>query len=142
MLVSLFGGRGPRAEGDDRSPWGNFWFEPVGLRSMGGPRVSSLTAMGLPAVWACVQVLAKSFALMPVMVYEPQETGVRKKRRDHWLYRLLKKRPNKFQTAFEWRQMLMGHLALRGNAFCQITANARGEITDLLPLHPDRMQCE
>ena len=121
MLVSLFSGRGPRAEGDDRSPWGNFWFEPVGLRSMGGPRVSSLSAMGLPAVWSCVQVLSKSFALMPVMVYEPQENGARKKRRDHWLYRLLKKRPNKFQTAFEWRQMLMGHLALRGNAFCQIT---------------------
>jgi HK97 family phage portal protein len=36
----------------------------------------------------------------------------------------------------------MGHLALRGNAFCQILANARGEITELLPLHPDRMWIE
>lgn len=142
MLVSLFGGRGPRAEGDDRSVFGNFWFEPVGFRTFGGPRVSSASAMGLPAVWSCVHVLAKSFALMPFMVYEPQEAGPRKKRRDHWLYTLLKKRPNRFQTAFEFKLMLMGHLALRGNAFCQIVANSRGEVTELLPLHPDRMWCE
>ena len=38
--------------------------------------------------------------------------------------------------------MLQGHLALRGNAYCQITANGRGEIVELLPLHPDRMTVE
>lgn len=141
MLLSLFGGS-RRAEGDsDRSPWGSFWFEPIGMRALSGIRVSPMSAMALPAVWACVNLLAKSFALMPFMVYEPQERG-RKKRRDHWLYRLLAKQPNRFQTAFEFKLMLMGHLALRGNAFCQIVANGRGEITELLPLHPDRMQCE
>ena len=36
----------------------------------------------------------------------------------------------------------MGHLALRGNAFCQISADGSGNITELLPLHPDRMQVE
>jgi HK97 family phage portal protein len=35
--------------------------------------------------------------------------------------------------------MLMGHLALRGNAFCRIVSNAAGEITDLIPIHPDRV---
>jgi hypothetical protein len=50
---------------------------------------------------------------------------------DHWLYRLLGKKPNRYQNPFEWREMLQGHLALRGNAFCQILANGRGEITEL-----------
>jgi HK97 family phage portal protein len=35
-----------------------------------------------------------------------------------------------------------GHLALRGNAFCQILANGRGEITELIPIHPDRVRME
>jgi HK97 family phage portal protein len=42
----------------------------------------------------------------------------------------------------EWREMLEGHLALRGNAYCQIIANGVGEITDLIPLHPDRVTIE
>lgn len=126
----------------DRSPYGGFWFEPLGLRTGTGVHVSSATAMMLPAVYACVSVLAKSFALMPFMLYQPTQPRGRKKRRDHWLFRLLSKAPNRFQTPFEWRLMLMGHLALRGNAFCQIEENGRGEITQLLPLHPDRMRIE
>jgi HK97 family phage portal protein len=38
--------------------------------------------------------------------------------------------------------MLQGHLALRGNAFCQIIANPKGEITELMPIHPDRVRME
>jgi phage portal protein BeeE len=51
-------------------------------------------------------------------------------------------RPNRYQNPFEWREMLQGHLALRGNAFCQILANSRGEITELIPIHPDRVRME
>ena len=38
--------------------------------------------------------------------------------------------------------MLQGHLALRGNAYCQIITNPRGEINELLPIHPDRVRVE
>ena len=62
--------------------------------------------------------------------------------RMHWLYRLMAKRPNRFQNPYEWRLMLQGHVAMRGNAYCQIDGNSRGEITELLPLHPDRMAVE
>lgn len=131
-----------RAEVDgDRSPYGSFWFEPVGLRALSGPRVSSQTALMLPTVFSCVRVLAESFAVMPFVLYRPGEKR-RERVHKHWLTRLFCRAPNRFQTPFEWRLMLMGHLALRGNAFCQITDNARGEITELLPLHPDRMQVE
>lgn len=137
----MFLSSAPRADAGDRSPSGSFWFEPIGIRTSAGVRVTSQSAMGLPAVYACVQVLAKSFALMPFCLWEPSETS-RKKRPDHWLHRLFCKAPNGFQSPFEWRMMLMGHLALRGNAFCQVTSNARGDVVDLLPLHPDRMRME
>ena len=126
----------------DRSPWGQFWFQPVGMRTQSGARVTPSSSMTLPDVLACVRVLAESFAVMPFMLYAPKPSGGRVKMQKHWLYRLIAKAPNRFQTPFEWRMMMMGHLALRGNAFNQITANAKGEITELLPLHPDRMQIE
>lgn len=126
----------------DRSPWGNFWFQPLGLRTQSGVRVTPASAMTLPAVFACVRVLAESFATLPFMLFQPRDGGRGPQIRKHWLYRLIGKAPNRFQSPYEFRLMLMGHLALRGNAFCQIMANSRGEITELLPLHPDRMAIE
>lgn len=139
MFVSSIRAEGP---GGDRSPWGNFWFQPIGLRTAAGVRVTPASAMTLPAVLSCVRVLAESFAIMPFMLYRPKKGGGREKAREHWLYRLIAKAPNRFQSPYEFRLMLMGHLALRGNAFCQITANGAGEILELLPLHPDRMSIE
>jgi phage portal protein BeeE len=55
---------------------------------------------------------------------------------DHWVYRLFARRPNAFQNPFEFREMLQGHLALRGNAYARIIDNGRGEVTDLHPAAP------
>lgn len=142
--VSASAGYGDGSD-SDRSPFGNWWFQPVGMRSAAGVRVTAESARALPAVWAAVKVLAESFAIMPFELYRVSLDGARERRaknRAHWLYRLLAKRPNRWQSPFEFRLMLQGHLALRGNAFCQITANGRGEIVELLPLHPDRMTVE
>lgn len=130
--------------GGDRSPFGNFWFSPIGMRTSAGVRVTPASAMTLPAVLSCVKVLAESHAVVPFSLFQPRADGRGrgKQIRNHWLYRLMAKAPNRFQAPFEWRLMLMGHLALRGNAFCQITANGSGEIVELLPLHPDRMSIE
>jgi phage portal protein BeeE len=113
------------ASGDDRSVWGNFWFEPVGLRTLAGARVTAAAAMTLPTVFACVRVLAESFAVMPFVLYRQGER--RQKVTDHWLQRLFCRAPNRFQTPFEWRLMLMGHLALRGNALTPLTIVDTGE---------------
>lgn len=128
-----------RAGGADRSVFGSFWFTPTGSLASSGARVTPALAMGLTEVYACVRVLAQSFAVMDFQLFLPKAGGGRTKQTNHWLYRLFAKAPNRFQSPFEWRMMLMGHLALRGNAYCQIGANAKGEIVELLPLHPDRM---
>lgn len=131
------------SSGADRSVFGDFFFSPVGGMSGGGMRVTAGSALSLPAVFACVRVLAESFASMPFVLYEPSADGTRgPKIKKHWLFRLFAKSPNRFQTPYEWRLMLMGHMALRGNAFCQITANSAGEVIELLPLHPDRVTIE
>ena len=132
-----------RASSDgDRSPWGDFWFEPTSVRTATGVRVTPDSALRLAAVYACVRVLSEALAQLPLCLYTPRADGGKDRVTDHWLYRLLCKRPNRYQNAFEFREMLQGHLALRGNAYCQIAANSRGEITELMPLHPDRVRIE
>ena len=134
--------RGPGASSGDRTPYGEFWFEPVSARTGSGMRVSPDSALRLAAVYACVRILAETMASLPLVIYQRRPDGGKDKVTDHWLYRLMAKRPNRFQNPFEWREMLQGHLALRGNAFNQIITNPRGEIIELMPIHPDRVKIE
>ena len=132
-----------RAEGaDDRSPYGNFWFEPIAVRSAAGVRVTADAAMRLSAVYASVRALAETMASLPVVLYRNRKDGGRDLVTDHWLYQLLARQPNRWQNAFEWRELMQGHLALRGNGYNRIVANGKGEIRELQPLHPDRMRIE
>ena len=111
---------GPNASGGDRSPWGDFFFDPVSARTGSGMRVSPDSALRLAAVYACVRILAETMASLPLVIYQRRPDGGKDKVTDHWLYRLMAKRPNRFQNPFEWREMLQGHMALRGNAYNQI----------------------
>lgn len=128
---------------EDRSPWGDFWFEPVTARSLTGQRVGADGAMRQAAVYACVRVLTESFAVLPFRLYRPRANGRgRQLVTDHWLYRLFARQPNRFQSPFEFRETLQGHLVLRGNAFCEILEDGRGGIAELVPRHPDRIRVE
>ena len=71
----MFLNRIAASAGDDRSVYGDFYFEPLGNRTSSGMRVTPAAALGLPIVWACVNVLAKSFAVMPFSLYRPKEGG-------------------------------------------------------------------
>ena len=61
-----------RASTSDRSPWGDFYFEPVSARSISGMRVSADSAMRLAAVYACVRILSETMASLPLVVYRPR----------------------------------------------------------------------
>lgn len=126
----------------DRSPGSDFWYQPVGLTSASGVRVTSEAAMRHGAVYASVQVLSQSMAVLPFELYRRNAGGGRTFVADHWLYRLMAKRPNRFQSPFTWRQMVQGHLCFRGNAYCRIVEGPRGSIAELLPMHPDRVSVE
>ena len=58
---------------------------------------------------------------------------------DHPLYFLLHDEPNPEMTSFVFRETLMTHLLLWGNAYAQIIRNGKGEVVSLYPLMPDRM---
>jgi HK97 family phage portal protein len=129
------------ADSGDRSPYGSFWFNPVPY--LGGTAgMTGDVALQLAAVYACVRVLTDTVSMLPFMLYSERADGGKTPIKSHWLYRLFAKRPNDFQNPMEFREMMQGHLALRGNAFAQIFSNSRGEVTDLIPIHPDQVVIE
>jgi HK97 family phage portal protein len=112
-----------------------FFFAP----SSSGKQVTEKNAMQSAAVYACVRVIAETVASLPLHLYRQVEEG---KRRDtlHPLYFLLHDSPNPEMTSFIFRETLMTHLLLWGNAYAQIVRNGHGEIIGLYPLMPDKMQ--
>ncbi len=108
-------------------------------QSSSGKRVNERTAMQMTAVYSCVRILSEAIASLPVHVYRYNENGGKEKALDHPLYYLLHDEPNPEMTSFAFRETLMTHLTLFGNAYAQIIRNGKGEVIALYPLMPDRM---
>ena len=104
-----------------------------------GKAVNERTAMQTSAVYACVRILAESVAGLPLHVYERTANGSKSTKPSHPLYRLLHDEPNREMTSFVFRETLMSHLLLWGNAYAQIIRDGRGFPITLYPLLPDRM---
>ena len=107
--------------------------------SSSGKRVNERTAMQMTAVYSCVRILSEALASLPIHVYKYNEQGGKEKALNHPLYFLLHDEPNPEMTSFVFRETLMTHLLLWGNAYAQIIRNGKGEIVALYPLMPDRM---
>lgn len=104
-----------------------------------GRSVSASTAMKASAVFACVRVRAETVASLPWVVYRRLSGGGKERDPSHPLYELLHDQPNPEQTAIEFRENLIGHLDLWGNAYAEIDWDARGRVRALYPLRPDRV---
>ena len=109
--------------------------------SVAGKSVTARTAIQVSTVYACVRVIAETVASLPLHLYEETDEGSRKAVK-HPLYRLLHDEPNPEMTSFVFRETLLSHMLLWGNAYCQIVRNGRGQIISLYPLLPDRMEVD
>ena len=104
-----------------------------------GKHVNERTSMQMTAVYSCVRILSEAVASLPLNVYRYTDSGGKEKAIDHTLYRLLHDEPNPEMSSFIFRETLMTHLLLWGNAYAQIIRNGKGEVVALYPLMPDRM---
>ena len=105
-----------------------------------GKPVNERTAMQTTAVYACVRILSEAIASLPLHVYQYDDTGGKQRITDHPLYYLLHDEPNPEMTSFVFRETLMSHLLLWGNAYAQIIRDGRGQVLALYPLLPNKME--
>ena len=108
--------------------------------STSGKSVNERSAMQMTAVYACVRILSEAIAGLPLHMYRYRDDGGKEKATEHNLYHLLHDEPNPEMTSFVFRETLMTHLLLWGNAYAQIIRNGKGEVIALYPLMPNRME--
>ena len=99
-----------------------------------GKAVTERSAMQMTAVYACVRILSEAIAGLPLHLYRYKDGGGKEKAVDHPLYLLLHDEPNPEMSSFVFRETLMTHLLLWGNAYAQIIRNGKGEVIALYPL--------
>ena len=110
--------------------------------STAGKIVTERSAMQMTAVYSCVRILAEAIAGLPLHLYRYTDSGGKEKATDHPLYLLLHDEPNPEMSSFVFRETLMTHLLLWGNAYAQIIRNGKGEVMALYPLMPNKMSVE
>ena len=96
----------------------------------------------MTAVYSCVRILAEAVAGLPLHLYKYTDGGGKEKALDHPLYLLLHDEPNPEMSSFVFRETLMTHLLLWGNAYAQIIRNGKGEVIALYPLMPNKMSVD
>ena len=107
-----------------------------------GKAVTERSAMQMTAVYSCVRILAEAVAGLPLHLYKYNDDGGKEKAIDHPLYRLLHDEPNPEMSSFVFRETLMTHLLLWGNAYAQVIRNGKNEVVALYPLMPNKMSVD
>jgi HK97 family phage portal protein len=128
----------PRAN----APWDDFWFSGVAHPTASGVDVDTDSTLGLTAMWNGVHLIGNALAMAPLRLYRRRRGGGSDEAREDPRFRIVHRRPNRWQTAFGWRQMSQGHLLLRGNTYAQKLYRMSGSLDSIVPLHPTRMSVE
>ena len=108
-----------------------------------GEKVDEQSAMQISTVYACVRLLAETVAALPLHLYRYTDGGKGKESAsDHPLYRILYRQPNDEMSSFIWRETMMTHLLLWGNAYSQIIRDGRNNVLGLYPLLPENVEVD
>ena len=107
-----------------------------------GKPVNERSAMQMTAVYSCVRILSEAVAGLPLHLYQYTDDGGKEKAINHPLYHLLHDEPNPEMSSFVFRETLMTHLLLWGNAYAQVIRNGKGDVIALYPLMPNRMSVD
>ena len=129
-----------RDKPQDRTAGSQYTFYMGG--TVAGKAVTERSAMQMTAVYSCVRILAEAVAGLPLHFYRYKDDGSKEKAIDSNLYHLLHDEPNPEMSSFVFRETLMTHLLLWGNAYAQIIRNGKGEVIALYPLMPNKMSVD
>lgn len=109
------------------------------VNSASGQNVTADTALRISTVYACVNRISKTVAMLPLNVMKKLPGGGKEIATSHRLYRQINARPNRWQTSYDWRLMTQGHILLRGNGYSRLVSTPGRGLNELIPLHPDRV---
>ena len=113
----------------------------AGRNTATGVSITEKTALESVAVFACVRILSETLASIPLPLYRRITPRSKRRAHEHPLYSLLHDAPNPEMSSFNFREALMSHLVLWGNAYAEIDWDMnKGRPRALWPLLPNKMQ--
>lgn len=104
-----------------------------------GAAVTPDNSMRVGTVFGCVRIISGAVATMPLSLKRRVDARTREDASDHALWRVLRKKPNRWMTPSGFRRMMTAHVLLRGNAYALVVRSNR-KVTELIPIHPDRVR--
>lgn len=108
----------------------------TGGGTVAGVVVTDKTALQVSTVLACVKLIADGCATPNLHVFRELDDGTRQKATNIPEYRLLSRRPNEWQTSFEWRRQMTIHAALTGAGLSIKVRGGNGRLRELIPVMP------
>lgn len=107
--------------------------------------VNDDTALQISSAFACARRTAETMASLPIQFFSIKRDASGKildkqLNTSHPLYRLLRWKPNRYQTRSEFFETLYYQLTFRGNAYSLIERDSTGQIISLLPLMTSQVE--
>ena len=107
-----------------------------GSSQIAGVTVTEQTALQVSTVLACVKVISDGCATPDLNEFREKQDGTRQKATNIPEHRLLSRRPNEWQTSFEWRRQMTLHAALTGAGLSIKVKGDNGRVRELIPVQP------
>lgn len=107
-----------------------------------GVSITPSNSLTLSAVWCAVQVISQTVALLPLQLCRRTKDGGREVANDHYLSKLIRRRPNRQTSWFTFRETKQAHCLTYGNGYSEIERDNAGRVKALWQITPDCMQPE
>lgn len=106
-----------------------------------GQAVNQYTALTLSTVFACVNIISDTMAMMPLVVNKRLYPSGKERFPDSPIYQILHDEPNPEQTSFQWRKLMFTHYLLWGVGISKIEfIKGTGTARYLWPILPWQVQ--
>jgi HK97 family phage portal protein len=111
------------------------------LGSISTSYVGPETAVRISSIFGVVRWIAQAVAICPMQIMRTTAAGRREKADIPAAY-TLRKRPNRWQSSFDFYCLQAYWAALHGNGYARILSGDRGWMSQLIPMHPSRVKVE
>jgi HK97 family phage portal protein len=105
-----------------------------GRQTSAGVAVGEHMALRNSTFFRSISLIATSIGMLPVHLMRRLPNGDTEEARDHPLFGVLKRKPNDYQTALEFKSQMQMAALLDGNAYALVVRGFRGRIVSLIPL--------
>lgn len=113
------------------------WVQVIGdSKTASGVTITPSTSLTIPTVFQAVTVISGDVAQLPFELYRRDDDDNRTRAKEHPAYSLLKRKPNRYMTALQFKMVMQCHVLLWGNGYAHIQRDSLGRPIALWPLLP------